>query len=124
MIKRETLAILPNPNRKSKEMYCIPTAAKKCGSYTSFRRISVTVPVDTAAVTAAMGCGGSKVYVVNDRFPGQGPECLEVLQKLLLTGEEINIMYNAFSEFDIDGDGEISLLEFLTIMQIGPPLIP
>jgi Ca2+-binding EF-hand superfamily protein len=66
-----------------------------------------------------MGCGSSKVYVVNDRFPGQGPECLEMLQKLLFTDADINIMYNAFCEFDITGDGVVSLVEFLTILQIG-----
>jgi Ca2+-binding EF-hand superfamily protein len=66
-----------------------------------------------------MGCGSSKVYVVNDKFPGQGPECLELMQKLLFTDADINLMYNAFCEFDITGDGEVSLVEFLTILQIG-----
>lgn len=57
--------------------------------------------------------------MVNDKIPGQGPECLELLQKLLFTDADINIMYNAFCEFDLTGDGVVSLLEFLTILQIG-----
>jgi Ca2+-binding EF-hand superfamily protein len=66
-----------------------------------------------------MGCNSTKVYVVNNNFPGQGPECLELLQKLLFTDSEMNIMYNAFCEFDLTGDGVVSLVEFLTMLQVG-----
>lgn len=64
-------------------------------------------------------CSSNKVYVVNNNVPGQGKECLELLQKLLFTDSDINIMYNAFCEFDLTGDGIVSLVEFLTILQIG-----
>jgi Ca2+-binding EF-hand superfamily protein len=66
-----------------------------------------------------MGCGSSKVYVVNDNKPGQGQDCLEALRLLHLSDEDINVLYEAFSEFDLAGDGTISLIEFLTVLQIG-----
>lgn len=66
-----------------------------------------------------MGCSSTKVYVVNDKIPGQGPDCLEMLQMLLFTDADINLMYNAFCEFDLTGDGVVSLVEFLTMLQIG-----
>jgi Ca2+-binding EF-hand superfamily protein len=69
-----------------------------------------------------MGCSSSKVYVVNNNVPGQGPECLELFQKLLFTDSDMNIMFNAFCEFDLTGDGVVSLVEFLTMLQIGESL--
>ena len=64
-------------------------------------------------------CSSSKVYVVNNNIPGQGSDCLRDLRKLQLTDDDIHVLYNAFLEFDLTGDGTVSLIEFLTILQIG-----
>ena len=56
-------------------------------------------------------CSSSKAYVVNNNIPGQGSDCLRDLQKLQLTDDDINVLYNAFLEFDITGDGTVSLIE-------------
>ena len=66
-----------------------------------------------------MGCGSSKVYVVNNDKPGQGDDCLDALRVLRLSDEDINVLYKSFQELDVTGDGEVTLLEFLTVMNLG-----
>ena len=47
-----------------------------------------------------MGCGGTKIFVTNDRVPGQNEKALSDIKKLGLSQEEINTFYAAFCKMD------------------------
>ena len=66
-----------------------------------------------------MGCTSSRVFAVNAKIPGQGPQALEDFDKICLTQDDINVFYSAFRKFDANGDGTISLVEFLVHLNIG-----
>lgn len=69
-----------------------------------------------------MGCGGTKVYHVNENIDGQGPDTLHTLKKLCLSENDINILYTAFKEFDITGDDNVGISEFLVMLNVGKVL--
>jgi Ca2+-binding EF-hand superfamily protein len=66
------------------------------------------------------GCISSR-YVVNVHAEGQGIDCQKVLRLLKLEDDEINRMYRCFLDFDLSGDGKLSVVEFLTMLDIGEP---
>lgn len=65
-----------------------------------------------------MGCSSSK-YVVNINVEGQGIDCQKVLKLLKLEENEINKLFCCFVKFDLSGDGKLSLIEFLTMLDLG-----
>lgn len=65
-----------------------------------------------------MGCSSSK-YTVNKKIEGQGLDCQRALNLLKLDENEINKLYRCFVKFDLSGDGQLSLIEFLTILDLG-----
>lgn len=64
-----------------------------------------------------MGCCGSSIkqFKVNDTFPGQDLEAYQAFQKLYLKDYEIDQMYTSFCKFDVNGSGEVSLIEVNTL---------
>lgn len=65
-----------------------------------------------------MGCSSSK-YVVNINTEGQGIDCQKVLNLLKLDDDEVNRLYRCFVNYDLSGDGKLSIVEFLTMLDEG-----
>jgi Ca2+-binding EF-hand superfamily protein len=68
------------------------------------------------------GCMSAK-YAVNVHAEGQGIDCQKALSLLKLNDEEINRIYRCFVKFDLSGDGKLSIVEFLTMLDIGESFI-
>jgi Ca2+-binding EF-hand superfamily protein len=69
-------------------------------------------------LTIIMGCGGTKVFVANEKKIGQDARALEDFQKLQLTPQEINTFYTAFCKMDKDGSGHIEIAEFMKSLDL------
>lgn len=63
-------------------------------------------------------CGGGEKFVVNDKIPGQDVEAYKAFQTIFLSDADINKMYASFCKFDVNGSGEVSYVEFLTILDL------
>jgi Ca2+-binding EF-hand superfamily protein len=65
-----------------------------------------------------MGCSSSR-YVVDINTEGQGIDCQRILKLLKLSDSEVNRLYRCFLKYDLSNDGKLSILEFLTMLDIG-----
>jgi Ca2+-binding EF-hand superfamily protein len=65
-----------------------------------------------------MGCSSSR-YVVDINTDGQGIDCQRVLNLLKFNDKEVNQLYRCFVKYDLSNDGKLSILEFLTMLDIG-----
>lgn len=56
--------------------------------------------------------------MINEKIPGQDLEAYKSFQTIFLSDDDINKMYEAFCRFDVNGSGEVSYVEFLTILDL------
>lgn len=63
-------------------------------------------------------CSGGVKFVPNDKVPGQDLDAYKAFQTIYLSDSEINKMYQSFCNFDVNGSGEVSYVEFLTILDL------
>lgn len=66
-----------------------------------------------------MGCGSSvNKFTVNSKYPGQDGDAYKAFQTIYLTDSEIDRLFTAFRKFDINESGQVSYVEFLTILDL------
>lgn len=63
-------------------------------------------------------CSRSVKFVINDKYPGQDVEAYKCFQTIFLSDSEIDKMYESFRKFDVNGSGQVSYVEFLTILDM------
>lgn len=63
-------------------------------------------------------CFAHTKYVVNDNVQGQGRVAAEVFYKLGIEGRELDLLYSAFCDIDVDESGTIRKAEFYAYFKI------
>lgn len=68
-----------------------------------------------------MGSCSTK-FVVNEHYPGQGPNVIVTAGKLRFHRSDLDVMYRQFCKMDADRSGTVSVQEFLTVNNVGSDL--
>jgi hypothetical protein len=66
-----------------------------------------------------MGCGSSKIFMVNETVQGQNSEAMRAFKLLELSDGDIETFFLAFQKFDVINDGTIEINEFLPRLGLG-----
>jgi hypothetical protein len=66
-----------------------------------------------------MGCGESRVFVVNEIIPGQDSDAMNAFRLLELSHSDVDKLYVAFKKFDVVNNESIEIGEFLPRLGLG-----